>query len=216
MRDLRSIRRENGTALVLSLLLVIIFLVVGSVTLTTSRIETQIASNDSKGKLALWAAEYAMALGENIVEQAASVDDLAGTLAQFSGRLYGMKKQPAWDKCVWDDRDSIDVTPYFADPTTSLPAHKPPLPPTLQDPHDRPRLMIEMKHIEYDDLTIGRGPKSGILYLNVSAHGARAKWTALGNSRPDDRPGVTYPQITYNDRYPGARVVIQSIYAKRY
>ena len=117
---------------------------------------------------------------------------------------------------MWDDRDSMDVTTHFADPATRLPAHKPPLPPTLQDPHDRPRLMVEMKHVEYDDLTIGRGPKPGIWYLNVSAHGARAKWTALDNSQPDDRPGATYPQITYNDRYPGARVVIQSIYAKRY
>jgi len=216
MHNLWSIQRESGTALVISLLLVVICLVVGSVTLTTSRIETQIASNDSKGKQALLAAEYAMALGESIVEQAASVGDLAGTLAQFSGRLYGMKKQPAWDNCVWDDRDSMDVTTHFADPATRLPAHKPPLPPTLQDPHDRPRLMVEMKHVEYDDLTIGRGPKPGIWYLNVSAHGSRAKWTALGNSRPDDRPGATYPQITYNDRYPGARVVIQSIYAKRY
>src|SRR5437667_12769488 len=56
MHNLWSIQRESGTALVISLLLVVICLVVGSVTLTTSRIETQIASNDSKGKQALLAA----------------------------------------------------------------------------------------------------------------------------------------------------------------
>ena len=216
MHHLWSIQRERGATLVISLLLVIIFFVVGSVTLTTSRLETQIVSNDSKGKRALMAAEYALELGESLVEQAASVGDLTGTLAQFSGRLYGMKKQTAWANCVWDDRDSIDVTTRFADPATRLSAPKPPLPSTLQDPRDRPRLMVEMKHVEYDDLTIGRGPKPGIWYLNVSAHGGRAKWTALGSSQPDDRPGATYPQITYTDRYPWARVVIQSIYAKRY
>jgi len=69
--------------------------------------------------------------------------------------------------------------------------------------------MVEHKHIEYDDLVIGK-PKRGTTYFHVSAHGARSRWTA------EERPGLTHPEITYNDRYPGTRVVLQSIYAKRY
>ena len=210
MHHLCSIRREHGAALVIGLLLLVVLFVVGSGALTTSRIETQIASNDTKGKQVLLAAEYALAVGENTVQQAWSERDLADKLTSLSGWLYGKQQQPAWDKCVWDDRDSLDVTAYFTDPT-----HQLPLPHMFQDPHDRPRLMIERKHIEYDDLVIGK-PRTGISYLNVTAHGARARWTALGNNQPDDKPGAMYTQITYNERYPGTRVVIQSIYAVRY
>jgi len=210
MYHLGSIRCEHGAALVISLLLLVVLFVVSSGTLTTSRIETQIANNDTKGKQVLLAAEYALAVGENTVQQAASEGDLADNLTSLSGRLYGKQQQPPWDKCVWDDRDSIDVTAYFTDPTRRLP-----VPQMFQEPHDRPRLMIERKHIEYDDLVVGK-PRTGVSYLNVTAHGARAQWTALGNNQPDDKPGTTYTQITYNERYLGTRVVIQSIYAVRY
>ncbi len=210
MYHLGSIRCEHGAALVISLLLLVVLFVVSSGTLTTSRIETQIANNDTKGKQVLLAAEYALAVGENTVQQAASEGDLADNLTSLSGRLYGKQQQPPWDKCVWDDRDSIDVTAYFTDPTRRLP-----VPQMFQEPHDRPRLMIERKHIEYDDLVVGK-PRTGISYLNVTAHGARAQWTTLGNNQPDDKPGATYTQITYNERYLGTRVVIQSIYAVRY
>jgi hypothetical protein len=178
--------------------------------LTISRIETQIASSDIKGKQVLLAAEYALAVGENTVQQAWSERALADKLTSLPGHLYGKQQQPIWDKCVWDDRDSIDVTAYFTDPT-----HQLPIPHMLQDPHERPRLMIERKHVEYDDLVVGK-PRTGISYLNVTAHGGRARWTALGNHQPDDKPGATHTQITYNARYPGTRVVIQSIYAVRY
>ncbi len=210
MYHLGSIRCEHGAALVISLLLLVVLFVVSSGTLTTSRIETQIANNDAKGKQVLLAAEYALAVGENTVQQAWGERDLADNLTSLSGRLYGKQQQPPWDKCVWDDRDSIDVTAYFTDPTRRLP-----VPQMFQEPHDRPRLMIERKHIEYDDLVVGK-PRTGISYLNVTAHGARAQWTALGNNQPDDKPGTTYTQITYNERYLGTRVVIQSIYAVRY
>jgi Tfp pilus assembly protein PilX len=210
MHRLCSIRQEHGAALVISLLLLAVLFVVGTGALTTSRIETQIASSDMHGKQALLAAEYALAVGENTVQQAWSESDLADKLTRLSGRLYGKQQQPAWDTCLWDERDSIDVTAYFTDPI-----HRLPLPQMFQDPHARPRLMIERKHIEYDDLVVGK-PRTGISYLNVTAHGARARWTALGNHQPDDKPGATHTQITYNERYPGTRIVIQSIYAVRY
>jgi len=63
MHHLYSIRREHGAALVISLLLLVVLFVVGSGALTTSRIETQIASNDTKGKQVLLAAEYTLAVG---------------------------------------------------------------------------------------------------------------------------------------------------------
>jgi Tfp pilus assembly protein PilX len=216
-----SMRRETGAALVLSLVLLAILLVVGSGTLTTSRIETQIASSDTRGKQVLLAAEYALAVGESTVQQAGCESGcenaLEDTLASHTGRLYSKGQQPAWPNCVWDDRDSMDTRPYFRDPTNP--------PPMFQDPHDRPRLMVERKHIEYDSLSLSN--RSGITYVSVSAHGGRAQWTALGPTKcqleqnptkvcQEDKPGATNTQITYNDRYPGARVVLQSIYAIRY
>lgn len=216
-----SMRRENGAALVLSLVLLAILLVVGSGTLTTSRIETQIASSDTRGKQVLLAAEYALAVGESTVQHAGcesgcenALDD---TLASRAGRLYGKGPPSAWVNASWDERDSMDTKPYFRDPS------EPPL--MFQDPHDRPRLMVERKHIEYDSLSASN--RSGITYVSVYAHGGRAQWTALGPTQcqlepnpvevcQGDKPGATHTQITYNDRYPGARVVLQSIYAVRY
>ena len=90
----------------------------------------------------LLAAEYALAVGENTVQQAWSERDLADKLTSLSGHLYGKQQQPVWDKCVWDDRD-IDVTAYFTRPDTPAP-----IPQMLQDPRERPRLMIERKHTE--------------------------------------------------------------------
>jgi hypothetical protein len=212
-----SIRRENGAALVISLLLVAVFLIVGSGALTNSRIDTQIASNDTKVKQALLAAEYALALGESTVEQASGERDLANKLAEKLVKYYGLNQQPAWDDCQWDDRDSIDVT--------KLPVNQPPTPPmfnrddqpNVMDPHKVPRLMIATKHIENTgSLDAGKPRTSEIWYYSISAHGAWAKWTAIGNGQPDDKPGQASPDTTYNDRYPGTRVVIQSIYAKRY
>ena len=83
MRHLYSTRREHGAALVLSLLLLVVLFVVCSGTLTTTRIETQIASNDTKGKQVLLAAEYALAVGENTVQQAGGESDLAAKLTSL-------------------------------------------------------------------------------------------------------------------------------------
>lgn len=227
MHNSYAIRRENGAALVVSLLLLAVLLLIGSGSLTTSRIETQIAENDEKVKQALQAAEYALTLGENTIEQTQRQTDLdfrstgdastrfnptAGTSRLYNpSGLYQRKQQPTWNTCTWDDRDSIDIATYFADRNNPLTSGRPPLPPTLQDaPRDRPRVMIEEKHFEPYSLTIGTKPQAGVGYFNVSAHGGRARWT------PDERAGTTHPNITYNDRYPGTRVVIQSVYAKRY
>ena len=38
-------------------------------------------------------------------------------------------------------------------------------------------------------------------------------WAIIDQMTDQEQP---HPQITYNDRYPGARVVLQSIYAVRY
>ena len=84
MRNPYCIQRENGAALVISLLMLAVLLLVGSGSLTTSRIETQIAGNDAKVKQALLAAEYAMALGEYTMEQAARQLDL--DFGQVTGR----------------------------------------------------------------------------------------------------------------------------------
>lgn len=211
--------RQEGAVLIVSLLMVATLLVVGSGTLTSSRLETQIASHDTKVRQELLAAEYALALGESSAEQAFSERDLAARLQQWKGELYNRNQQPAWRQCTWDDRDSIDVSTYFADPVTGLPAALPPLPPPLVDPHARPRLMLERKYTDDDSLTASKayGVKAGVTYINVSAHAAYARWTALGNGQPDDRPGLTTtPPPAYQERYPGTRVVLQSLYAKRY
>jgi hypothetical protein len=213
MYNPHSIRHERGAALVVSLLMLAILLLVGSGALTTSRIETQVAGNDEKVKQALLAAEYALALGESAVEQAQSEHDVdfgASTearIASSSGR-YNKGEMPKWNEMTWDDRDSVDIRTYFASPENP---NLPPLPATLHQ-REYPRLMFERKHFKPDDLSIGiKDPPSGVLYSGITAHGGRAQWSA------DERPGsASDPQTTYNARYPSTRIVIQSIYAKRY
>lgn len=121
-----SIRHEHGAALVISLLMVAVLLVVASGALTTSRIETQITRHDTKAKQMHLAAEYALALGENIAEQATDERTLADALHSLAGRLYGKQQQPNWSQCKWDDRDSMDVSVFFADPRNLVPNDLPP------------------------------------------------------------------------------------------
>jgi len=234
MHNPGCIQRENGAALVISLLLLAVLLLVGSGALTTSRIETQIAGNDEKIKQALLTAEYALALGENALERATEPPQFGAATGSeecgftvkandpppsSSGR-YPVGTQPKWNKLTWDDRDSIDVTTYFApaDPTA------PPLPPPLVNAHARPRVVIAAKCLRRDGPGFAEG--AGVWYFDVAAHGGQSKWTALGDNcklEPDatkackeDRPGEKNPEITYTDRYHGTRVIIQSVYAKRY
>jgi hypothetical protein len=207
-----GIQHERGAALVVSLLMLAVLLLVGSGALTTSKIETQVAGNDEKVKQALLAAEYALALGESTVERVPSVNDMGfggsiDTRGPRVGGRYNKDEQPKWNELTWDDRDSVDIREYFANPND---ANLPPLPPTLQ-PNEFPRLMISKKYYKRDDLSIGiKDPPAGIFFANITAHGGRAQWTAF------DRPGATNPNITYNERYPWTRIVIQSVYAKRY
>lgn len=194
--------REDGAALVISLLMLAILLLIGSGALTNSRIETQIVSNDAKAKRALFAAEYAMALGEHLVEQARHAHDLG--FGQATGRyLHGTR--PQWGALTWDDRDSVDITTWFAVPGQPNPQNLPALSSVLQDEHEHPRLLLEEQFFKRDSLTTGQGLPRGVWYMQVAAHGGRARWTA------EQRPNVAY-----DERYPGARVVLHSVYAKRY
>ncbi|MGE3541426.1 MAG: PilX N-terminal domain-containing pilus assembly protein [Candidatus Tectimicrobiota bacterium] len=198
-------RREDGAALVISLLMLAVLLILGSGALTNSRVELQIASNDDKAKRALITAEYGMSLGEDSIEQVLHQLNLG--LGHTPGHYV---RQPPWHTLTWDDRDSIDVGRFFAVPGAPNPANLPPLPPLLRDAHELPRIMLEEKFFKRHSLTTGQGAPKGISYFNVTAHGGRAKWTAA------QRPGATHPTITYNERYPDTRIIIQSTYAKRY
>lgn len=110
-----------------------VVLVVGSGSLTNNRIESQIASHDTKARQALLAAEYALTLGESTVEQALDESYINQSQANLPKGFYGQNLQPPWHKCTWDDRDSVDVSTYFADPVTRIPATLPPLPPALHN-----------------------------------------------------------------------------------
>ena len=201
------LRREDGAVLIISLLMLAVLFILGSGTLTNSRIETQIVRNDDKAKRVLVTAEYGMALGEQSIEQALRQLDLG--LGRTTG-YYVRRAQPRWQNLTWDDRDSADVRSFFAVQGVPNTSNLPPLPPTLHDPHDLPRIMVEEKFFKRHSLTIGQGQPKGIWYFDVAAHAGRAHWT------PIQRPGETNPTITYDERYPDTRIVIQSTYAKRY
>lgn len=212
-----NVRHEQGAVLVVSVLVIAVLMVVGSGSLTTSRIETHMARHDVTMRQAHLAAEYALALGESTIEQALSEQDLQTRFRDRPG-FYNKREQPACNRCAWDERDSVETSVYFRPLNSSVPLHLPPLPPFLHDAHERPRLMLEHKDTRTDNQTRGRqyGNPTGLVYMNVSAHGARAKWTALDNGAPDDRPGGGASPPTYSQRYQGTRVILQSVYAKRY
>ncbi len=204
-------RREGGAALVISLLLLAVLLLLGSGTLTNSRLEIQIARNDEKVKRALVTAEYAMTLGEQKIEQAKHHLDLGfGYREGYYVYSRDRNTRLQWQDLTWDDRDSIDVVTFFATQDDPNPAGLPTRPPLLEDEHEHPRLIFEEKFFKRDSLTIGQGLSRGIWYFNVAAHAGYARWTVA------QRPGTTHPRLTYNERYPGTRTVLQSVYAKRY
>lgn len=189
---------ESGAVLILSLLLLMVLTLLGVAALTNSRIELQLAANDRAHKQALAAADVALAIGETVVESWTDPAELDEDADADDGH-YGIGEQPAWGHLKWDA--ACDGPPDAclggseAVPAADLPAgavyvlHSPQ---TLL-----PRYTIERLPTVPDSYVSGvqyYGPRE-TTYFRVSARGIGP--TGVFGGQP-------------------SRVILQSIYAKRF
>ena len=189
---------EAGAVLILSLLLLMVLTLLGVAALTNSRIELQLAANDRAHKQALAAADVALAIGETVVETWRDPAELDEKASVDDGR-YGAGEQPPWGYLKWDD--TCDGPPGTclggseAVPASDLPAGMAYVvsgPQTLL-----PRYTIERLPAVPDSYVSGvqyHGPRE-TTYFRVSARGAGI--TGVFGAQP-------------------SRVILQSIYAKRF
>lgn len=189
---------ESGAVLILSLLLLMVLTLLGVAALTNSRIELQLAANDRTHKQALAAADVALAIGESVIESWADPAELDEDASVDDGR-YGVGQQPAWGHLRWDAAcDELPGTCLGGSEAVSasdLPAG---MAYVLSGPQTLlPRYTIERRPAVRDSYLIGtqyHGPRE-TNYFRISARGAGT--TGVFGAQP-------------------SRVILQSIYAKRF
>ena len=188
----------SGAVLILSLLLLMALTLLGVAALTNSRIELQLAVNDRAYKQALAAADVALSIGEAVIESWTDPTELDEHAEPEDGR-YGIHEQPAWAQLKWDANCAGPPDACRggseAIPPNDLPAgmaYVPNRPETLA-----PRYTIERLAAVPDSYVGGvqyHGPRE-TAYFRVSARGVAP--TGVLGAQP-------------------ARVILQSIYAKRF
>ncbi len=188
---------ESGAVLILSLLLLMVLTLLGVAALTNSRIELQLAANDRAHKQAL-AAAVALTIGETVIESWTDPAELDEDASVEDGR-YGVGEQPAWGYLKWDAAcDGLPGTCSGAAESVSA-SHLPAgMAYVLSAPQTLvPRYTIERLPAVQDSYVVGvqyHGPRE-TTYFRISARGAGI--TGVFGAQP-------------------SRVILQSIYAKRF
>ena len=194
----RCLAGESGAVLILSLLLLMVLTLLGVAALTNSRIELQLAANDRAHKQALAAADVALAIGETVIESWRDPAELDEDASLEDGR-YGVGQQPEWGYLKWDA--ACNGPPGTCSggsemvSASDLPAG---MVYVLSGPQTlTPRYVIERLPTVSDSYVSGvqyHGPRE-TTYFRVSARGAGI--TGVFGAQP-------------------SRVILQSIYAKRF
>ena len=194
----RCLAGESGAVLILSLLLLMVLTLLGVAALTNSRIELQLAANDRAHKQALAAADVALAIGETVIESWRDPAELDEAASLADGR-YGVGEQPEWGYLKWD---AACDGPPGACSGGSEPVSASDLPAgmvyVLSGPQTlTPRYVIERLPTVPDSYVSGvqyYGPRQ-TSYFRISARGTGI--TGVFGAQP-------------------SRVILQSIYAKRF
>lgn len=194
----RYLAGEVGAVLILSLLLLMVLTLLGVAALTNSRIELQLAANDRAHKQALAAADVALSIGETVIESWADAADLDENADTEDGR-YGVGEQPPWGQLKWG--------PACDGPPGSCLGGS-----QSVQPSDLPAGMTYVLHSPKTLLpryTIERLPTAPDSYVSgVQYHGPRETTYFRVSARGVGPTGVLGAQPS--------RVILQSIYAKRF
>lgn len=183
------LHRQHGSVLLISLLMLVILSLLGTLATTSSRIESQITTNDKTYKDAFAAAEYALVMGEMRVERDFRNDvalEMHAADNTLDG-LYGRDERPAWSSLRWDSfsrgteggAETVAMTRIPAGMLHIASSRNPDSPDQML-----PRYVLEpMAPLRYN-LRIGTGVPAYVSRFAVSARGLGAANSALGQGRP--------------------------------
>jgi Tfp pilus assembly protein PilX len=146
---------EDGALLVVCMLTLALLTFIGLSATQLSRLESTIAVNERTNKEALYASEFALALGESDVEHFLSRVDL---YEETTPGHYGKGTEPAWYSLVWNGTDSQQITLGT-------------LPPGLSRMAVLPRYTIAEKEFVDDSLARGIKVPTGVYNFTVTSRG---------------------------------------------
>ncbi len=178
--------RQHGSVLLISLLLLLILSLLGTLATTNSRIESQISTNDKTYKDAFVAAEYALVLGEMRVEREFRTDVALEMHAEDNPAdgLYGRGERPGWANLHWDALSPGTQGGAEAIPIARIPDGMTHITNATNQERMLPRYTLEpMAPLRYN-LRIGTGVPTYVSRFAVTARGLGATDSALGRGKP--------------------------------
>ncbi len=178
--------RQRGSILVISLLLLLVLSLLGTLATTNSRIESQISTNDKTYKDAFVAAEYALVMGEMRVEREFRTDVALEMQAADSPAdgLYGRGERPAWANLHWDALSPGTQGGAEALAIARIPEGMASIHNATNQERMLPRYTLEpMAPLRYN-LRIGTGVPTNVSRFAVTARGIGATDNALGRGKP--------------------------------
>jgi type IV pilus assembly protein PilX len=106
-RDKVLLRRQDGAALITSLMLLLVLTLLGLAGMQSSLLEERMAGNMGNRNMAFQAAEAALRDAEYYLENA-TLPSFNGTNGLYQPAAVG--NTPRWEAVNWDDTDSRDIS----------------------------------------------------------------------------------------------------------
>jgi Tfp pilus assembly protein PilX len=163
LRRICKCKIEKGSVLAIGMLTLAILSLIGVAATTSSSIEAGVSGNDRVHREAFFAGEYALAIGERVIQDLTKRYDFDedNTVGRYCEQKSPdcMKKMAALTSLKWNDTDSVEVA---ADD----------IPDGLNYVVQQlPHYTLEQRFQKRDNLTVGIGVPTSIYYFNVTAQG---------------------------------------------
>jgi type IV pilus assembly protein PilX len=197
---LPSRARQEGAALAVGLILLLVMTIVGVTSLRTVTLEEKMAGNTQNRNMALQAAEAALRNAEGWLDSRTLEPEEHPAGSTGVWRLDAPDPDGGNGEDWWDERGpawwASDTVPYGGDPAsccsggTDLVDQS--TTPGAQPLAENPRFLIEKQAFVPDSLTLGNvgGPPTGALFYRITSRGVGGTDTA-----------VSMLQTTYTRRY---------------
>lgn len=107
---MQNIKRQNGSVLIISLIVMLILTILGVSGMKSSVLEEKMAGNVRDKQLAFQAAEATLREAEKYID--ANVVSITAFDTDGSDGLYDMTQQKLWENVNWDSTDSLEYTDF--------------------------------------------------------------------------------------------------------
>ena len=107
---MKNIRQQNGSVLIISLIVMLVLTILGVSGMKSSVLEEKMAGNVRDKQLAFQAAEATLREAEKYIDS--NVVSITAFDTDGSDGLYDMTNQKLWEAVNWDSADSLEYTDF--------------------------------------------------------------------------------------------------------